>query len=296
MTDLFNMLGAYLHDVFVIKFDGWVILGFVAQGFFTMRFVVQWIASERARKSVIPVAFWFFSIGGGVLLLVYALYRRDPVFIAGQALGLAGLYPQSVFHHRQRTAVVRLGLRCGRSVCANKKRDSNRVHRKQLAERQCSGASAAKSVQKYREWRPRPQSEIIALNAATFRAWKSSARIDRLVVDREGRRPGRPVRSDGESRPVPDRPARCRRGARQLPGDRSRRAGDCCENRAIGAGERVCRAADGGAIFHRGLCRRGPARDMAAAHRGRRSLHGDLDLRARRRRASKASADDGRIP
>ena len=59
-----------------------------AQGFFTMRFVVQWIASERARKSVIPVAFWFFSIGGGVLLLVYALYRRDPVFIAGQALGL----------------------------------------------------------------------------------------------------------------------------------------------------------------------------------------------------------------
>ena len=70
------------------KFDAWVVLGFVAQGFFTMRFVVQWIASERARKSVIPVAFWFFSIGGGVLLLVYALYRRDPVFIAGQALGL----------------------------------------------------------------------------------------------------------------------------------------------------------------------------------------------------------------
>jgi lipid-A-disaccharide synthase-like uncharacterized protein len=88
MSDLFNMLGGYLHDVFVIKFDGWVILGFVAQGFFTMRFVVQWIASERARKSVIPVAFWFFSIGGGVLLLIYALYRKDPVFIAGQALGL----------------------------------------------------------------------------------------------------------------------------------------------------------------------------------------------------------------
>src|SRR5690349_16043973 len=53
-----------------------------------MRFLVQWIASERARASVIPVAFWFFSIGGGVLLLIYALYRRDPVFIAGQALGL----------------------------------------------------------------------------------------------------------------------------------------------------------------------------------------------------------------
>ena len=74
--------------MFVLKFDAWVVLGFAAQALFTMRFVVQWIASERARKSVIPVAFWFFSIGGGVLLLVYALYRKDPVFIAGQALGL----------------------------------------------------------------------------------------------------------------------------------------------------------------------------------------------------------------
>jgi lipid-A-disaccharide synthase-like uncharacterized protein len=53
-----------------------------------MRFVVQWIATERARKSVIPVAFWFFSIGGGLLLFVYALYIRDPVFILGQGLGL----------------------------------------------------------------------------------------------------------------------------------------------------------------------------------------------------------------
>jgi lipid-A-disaccharide synthase-like uncharacterized protein len=84
MTELMN----YLHDVFVIKFDAWVVLGFIAQGLFTMRFVVQWVASERARASVIPVAFWLFSIGGGVLLLIYALYRRDPVFIAGQALGL----------------------------------------------------------------------------------------------------------------------------------------------------------------------------------------------------------------
>src|SRR3977135_2935397 len=88
MTDLFNTFATYLHDVFVIKFDGWVVLGFLAQGFLTMRFVVQWIASKRARRSGIPVAFLFFSIGGGVLLLVYALYRRDPVFIAGQAFGL----------------------------------------------------------------------------------------------------------------------------------------------------------------------------------------------------------------
>jgi lipid-A-disaccharide synthase-like uncharacterized protein len=96
MTDFIGMLTNYLYDVFVTQFDGWVVLGFVAQGFFTMRFVVQWIASERARKSVIPVAFWFFSIGGGTLLLAYALYRRDPVFIAGQALGLV-VYFRNVY-------------------------------------------------------------------------------------------------------------------------------------------------------------------------------------------------------
>ncbi|MBN9148729.1 MULTISPECIES: lipid-A-disaccharide synthase N-terminal domain-containing protein [unclassified Nitrobacter] len=96
MTDTVGMLSSYLYDVFVTKFDGWVVLGFVAQALFTMRFVVQWIASERARKSVIPVAFWFFSIGGGTLLLAYALYRRDPVFIAGQALGLV-VYFRNVY-------------------------------------------------------------------------------------------------------------------------------------------------------------------------------------------------------
>jgi lipid-A-disaccharide synthase-like uncharacterized protein len=107
MTELFHNLISYLNDVFVIKFDGWVILGFVAQAFFTMRFVVQWIASERARRSVIPVAFWFFSIGGGALLLVYALYRKDPVFIAGQALGLV-VYVRNLYfivmHRRQVSA------------------------------------------------------------------------------------------------------------------------------------------------------------------------------------------------
>jgi lipid-A-disaccharide synthase-like uncharacterized protein len=83
-----HAVGAYLMNVFVVRLDWWVILGFIAQGLFTMRFVVQWIASERAGRSVIPMAFWLFSIGGGLLLLVYALYRKDPVFIAGQAFGV----------------------------------------------------------------------------------------------------------------------------------------------------------------------------------------------------------------
>lgn len=86
LIDLANTVGDYLHDVFVTQIDGWVILGFVAQFMFTMRFVVQWLASERAGRTVIPFAFWTFSLGGGTLLLVYAIYRRDPVFIAGQAL------------------------------------------------------------------------------------------------------------------------------------------------------------------------------------------------------------------
>ena len=68
------MLGAlsnYLHDVFVTQFDAWVALGFLAQALFSMRFLVQWIASERTGRSIIPTAFWLFSIGGGVLLFIY---------------------------------------------------------------------------------------------------------------------------------------------------------------------------------------------------------------------------------
>ena len=95
-ADLLQQLANYLYEVFILKFDGWVVLGFIAQGLFTMRFLVQWIATERARKSVVPVSFWFFSVGGGLLLLIYALYRRDPVFIAGQGLGLF-VYLQNLY-------------------------------------------------------------------------------------------------------------------------------------------------------------------------------------------------------
>ena len=85
---MLSTLTTYLHDVFVAQLDWWVALGFLAQALFSMRFLVQWIASERAGRSVVPTAFWLFSIGGGVLLFAYSLYRRDPVFIAGQGLGL----------------------------------------------------------------------------------------------------------------------------------------------------------------------------------------------------------------
>src|SRR5271169_2546862 len=101
-----HVVGNYLVDVFFTRLDWWVALGIVAQLLFTMRFLVQWIASERAGHSVIPLAFWVFSIFGGLLLLVYALYRRDAVFIAGQAFGVFVYLRNLYFVLRDRKATV----------------------------------------------------------------------------------------------------------------------------------------------------------------------------------------------
>lgn len=78
--------GNYLYDVFVAKFDFWLAFGLVAQLLFTARFLVQWISSERAGKSVVPMAFWFFSMGGGAMTLIYGIVKREPVIIVGQGL------------------------------------------------------------------------------------------------------------------------------------------------------------------------------------------------------------------
>ena len=66
----------------------WVAVGLGGQALFASRFLVQWIATERRRQSVVPTVFWYLSLGGGLVLLSYALWRRDPVFIAGQSFGL----------------------------------------------------------------------------------------------------------------------------------------------------------------------------------------------------------------
>ena len=66
----------------------WLVIGFLGQSLFSGRFLVQWIASERQGRSVVPVAFWYFSLAGGLTLLAYAIYRRDPVFMLGQFSGL----------------------------------------------------------------------------------------------------------------------------------------------------------------------------------------------------------------
>jgi lipid-A-disaccharide synthase-like uncharacterized protein len=65
----------------------WVGLGLAGQLLFSARFIIQWIASERKKRSIIPVSFWYFSLGGSALLLAYAIYRKDPVFILGQSAG-----------------------------------------------------------------------------------------------------------------------------------------------------------------------------------------------------------------
>jgi lipid-A-disaccharide synthase-like uncharacterized protein len=73
-----------------ITLPEWLVLGFgfAGQAMFSMRFIIQWLASERARRSVVPVLFWYFSLAGGVTLFLYAAYREDPVFMLGQGAGL----------------------------------------------------------------------------------------------------------------------------------------------------------------------------------------------------------------
>jgi len=66
----------------------WLIIGLTGQLLFGMRFVIQWICSEKKKESYIPVIFWWFSLAGGAILLVYSIYRQDPVFIIGQSMGL----------------------------------------------------------------------------------------------------------------------------------------------------------------------------------------------------------------
>ena len=74
----------------------WLGLGFFAQLLFSARFLVQWIASEKAGKSVVPIIFWYISVAGSLLLLLYAIHRRDPVFILGQSTGIL-IYSRNLY-------------------------------------------------------------------------------------------------------------------------------------------------------------------------------------------------------
>jgi lipid-A-disaccharide synthase-like uncharacterized protein len=87
--------------------DMWLIVGFAGQAMFSMRFIIQWIMSEREKRSMIPLAFWYFSLAGGLSLLIYAIHRKDPVFILGQGSGLF-IYIRNLYliYRERRQAIV----------------------------------------------------------------------------------------------------------------------------------------------------------------------------------------------
>jgi len=76
-----DVLSHFLLQFPKFRIDFWVVFGFIGQAMFTMRFLLQWIATEKKKESVIPVSFWYFSLAGGLMLLAYACHRMDPVFI-----------------------------------------------------------------------------------------------------------------------------------------------------------------------------------------------------------------------
>ena len=82
----------------------WLVVGFIGQALFASRFILQWLASERARRSIVPTAFWYFSLAGSSVLLAYVIHRADRVCIVGQASGL-GIYLRNLHLIRKRRLV-----------------------------------------------------------------------------------------------------------------------------------------------------------------------------------------------
>ncbi|KTD21378.1 lipid-A-disaccharide synthase N-terminal domain-containing protein [Legionella londiniensis] len=82
----------------------WLSVGLLGQAIFSARFIVQWLVSEREKRSVIPVAFWYLSLCGGITLLIYSIYKKDPVFILGQSTGVLIYSRNLLLIHRERLA------------------------------------------------------------------------------------------------------------------------------------------------------------------------------------------------
>jgi len=128
MTDLSRLLadlGSVLWGMSL-----WVKIGFLGQAAFTARFLVQWVASEKKKDSVVPVAFWWLSIVGGVILLSYAIHRRDPVIIVGQAMGLLVYARNLMLVERARRRAVKRVKRSESETAG-----TSRPHRVDAAER-----------------------------------------------------------------------------------------------------------------------------------------------------------------
>ena len=87
----------------------WLIIGFVGQALFGARFIIQWVVSEKKGESTIPLAFWYCSICGAVVLLSYAIYKQDPVFIVGQSLGSIVYVRNLILIDRKRKSMASVG-------------------------------------------------------------------------------------------------------------------------------------------------------------------------------------------
>jgi lipid-A-disaccharide synthase-like uncharacterized protein len=101
MIEVVSHFRDYLYEMFVLKFDFWLAFGLFAQLLFTARFVVQWLASERAGTSVVPISFWYLSLIGGGMLMIYGVERKEPIIIIGQALAVAIYVRNLVLLHRK---------------------------------------------------------------------------------------------------------------------------------------------------------------------------------------------------
>jgi len=86
----------------MISEQSWIIIGLMGQLLFSWRFILQWITSEKNKRSVIPIGFWYLSIGGSLILLSYAIHRTDPVFILGQSGGLIIYLRNLILIYRER--------------------------------------------------------------------------------------------------------------------------------------------------------------------------------------------------
>ena len=82
--------------------NGWVLFGFFGQFVFAMRFIIQWIVSEKKKESIVPLSFWYLSICGGVILLIYAIYKKDPVFMLGAGNGSHRLCQKPYAYHKKK--------------------------------------------------------------------------------------------------------------------------------------------------------------------------------------------------
>lgn len=109
LIQLAEDLPAYFYEIFVTRFDFWLVFGIGAQLVFGSRFILQWVASEREGRSVMPLSFWFLSIVGGLMTLVYGFVRKEPVIIIGQALSTI-IYARNlvlIFRERRRRVAAK---------------------------------------------------------------------------------------------------------------------------------------------------------------------------------------------